>query len=259
MRRTVLLGSLAALFILAPGAPSQESPPDQKSAAPAVAVLDVPWVWRNWTEYVEIINYVERIKALDRTDLEKMRDEALDMAKEADERYKAGELLEKDYRIQKAAIGARLRKLQNYWEIREEIIEKRLDEDEQKRLDRMQEAVDDIGFSGTPFILKGRATAYYDESLELAPRISETLNELDRIEAEKAAETEEAAQVLKPSATEEAVEPAPGPGAEEPGVEEPAAGSSPGDAGAETGAAESAPKEVPSEPAAEEAGSATGE
>jgi hypothetical protein len=257
MRHAAVLCFLAGLVFLAPGSPAQEASPVQMSATPPVAVLDVPWVWRHWKEYVEIIDYVERIKEMDRRDLEGMRDEALEMAAEADERFRAGELLEKDYRIQKAAIGARLRKLQNYWEIREEIINNRLAEDEQNRLDRMQDVVDDLGFSGIPFIIKGRASAYHDDDLELAPRISETLNDIDRIEAQKAAETAEAARILEPSAAGESDQP--GGGEEAPEAAGGASGTPSTVEGAETGERETVPHQVPSEPAAEKVGPATDE
>jgi len=68
--------------------------------------------------------------------------------------------------------------------------------------------VDDLGLTEFPFILKGRAAAYYDPSLELAPLISETLNQLDRSDTAEVIEETAAGDGISVATDENGPEPA---------------------------------------------------
>lgn len=159
--------------------------PAQESATSSLAVLDVGAVLGNWAEYQEILTYVQYVRELDWKDLKQMEEKALQLRQEAERNFAAGDLSQEDYRVQTAAVNARLRKLKNYWEIREEIINTRMEEDRRKRLLMMQDAVNDLGLSrGYDIIFKDRSMAFYDQGLEVAPEITRSVNRMSEEEEE---------------------------------------------------------------------------
>jgi len=169
---------MGAAALLAGRAWAQEAP------LRPVAVLDAGVVLRGWRDYQEILSYVDYIRELDLRDLGEMRRKAMQMGEEAKANYEAGALGERDYEMQKAAIASRLRKLRSYWEIREEIINARLEEDEQKRLEMMQEAVNDLSLSRDyDIVVKSRAAAYYEPGFEVAGEITQAV---ERASSERA-------------------------------------------------------------------------
>lgn len=155
----------------------------QESATSSLTVLSVGQVLKGWDEYQDIVTYVQYVRELDWRDLKRMEEKAIELGKEAERNFAAGDLSEEDYRVQKAAVTARLRKLRNYWEISEEIINSRLEQDREKRRQMMQDAVNDLGLSkGYDIILKDRSMAYYDPVFEVAPEITRAVNRMSEQE-----------------------------------------------------------------------------